>query len=146
MGLDEIEQEDQKMTWKSLPMTGDCAYHYEKVRKFTLVKETPKAIRIRLENHPEKISIWMPKKITRGYTDTSAWFWSEALHGNVWKEEQKLKDKRQAMESSYDGDIGPPEPDPTAWRQGIKGKDLMEDKIHDYNPNKQVYNNSRRKK
>ena len=50
------------------------------------------------------------------------------------------------MESGYDGDIGPPKPDPSAWRQGIKGEDLMEDKIHSYNPNKQVYNNSRRKK
>ena len=146
-------QKEQKMTWKSLPMTGDCEYHYEKVRKFTLVKETPKAIRIRLENHPEKISIWMPKKITRGYTDTSAWFWSEALHGNVWKEEQRLKNIKYKMESGYDGDIGPPKPDPSAWRQrlismaeGIKGKDMTDDKIHSYNPNKQVYNNSRRKK
>ena len=85
------------MTWKSLPMTENHTYHYEKVRKFTLVKETPRAIRVRLENHPEKISIWMPKKITRGYTNTSAWFWAEALHNNVWKEEQRLKDKRQEM-------------------------------------------------
>ena len=37
------------MTWQSLPMTPDCTYHYKKVRKFTLVKETPKAIKIRLE-------------------------------------------------------------------------------------------------
>ena len=88
---------EQEMTWQSLPMTGDCEYHYEEVRKFTLVKETPRAIRVRLENHPEKISIWMPKKITRGYTNTSAWFWSEALHNNVRKEEQRLKDKRQEM-------------------------------------------------
>ena len=132
------------MTWQSLPMTGDCTYHYEKVRKFTLVKETPRAIRVRLENHPEKISIWMPKKITRGYTNTSAWFWAEALHNNVRKEEQRLKDKRQEMEVLFLG--VPPKPDPTAWRQGILGKDLMDDKIHSHNPNKQVYNNSRRKK
>ena len=50
------------MTWQSLPMTGDCTYHYEEVRKFTLVKESPNGLRIRLEDHPEKISIWMPKK------------------------------------------------------------------------------------
>ena len=132
------------MTWQSLPMTGDCAYHYEKVRKFTLVKESPRGIRIRLEDHPDKISIWMPKKVTRGYTDTSAWFWSTAFDNNVWKEEQRLKDKRQEMEALFLG--VPPKPDPTAWRQGIKGKDLRDDKIHSYNPNKQVYNNSRRKK
>ena len=134
------------MTWQSLPMTGDCTFHYEEVRKFTLVKESPNGLRIRLEDHPEKISIWMPKKVTRGYTGTSAWFWSTALHNNVRKEEQRLKDKRQEMEFSYDGDTNPPKPDPTAWRQGIKGKDLMDNKIHSYNPNKQVYNNSRRKK
>jgi len=85
------------MTWQSLPMTGDCTYHYEKVRKFTLVKETPKAIRVRLENHPEKISVWMPKKITRQYTNTSAWFWSKALHKNVRAEEQRLKNKKYEM-------------------------------------------------
>ena len=135
------------MTWRSQPMTHDCTEYYTKVKKFTLVKETPKALRIRLEDHPEKISIWMAKKITRDYTGTSAWFWSKALHNNVWAEEQKLKDSRQEMEYvGYDGDIGPPKPDPSAWRQGIKGKDLRDDKIHDYNPNKQVYNNSRRKK
>ena len=76
-------------------MTGDYAYHYEKVRKFTLVKESPNGIRIRLEDHPDKISIWMPKKVTRGYTGTSAWFWSEAFQNNVWKEEQRLKDTAQ---------------------------------------------------
>ena len=135
------------MTWRSQPMTYDCTDYYTRVRKFTLVKETPKAIRIRLENHPQKISIWMAKKITREYTDTSAYFWSKAFHQNVHAEEQKLKDRRQQVEAiNYEGDIGPPKPDPSAWRQGIKGKDLMEDKIHSYNPNKQIYNNSRRTK
>ena len=134
------------MTWQSLPMTPDCTYHYKKVRKFTLVKETPKAIKIRLENHPEKISIWMPKKITRQYTDTSAWFWQKALYTNIQREEQRLKNKKDRMMSGYDGDISPPKPDPTAWRHGILAKDLMNDKIHSHNPNKQVYNNSRRKK
>ena len=134
------------MTWRSQPMTHECINYYTQVRKFTLVQESLNGIRIRLEDHPEKISIWMPKKVTRDYTDTSAWFWSTAFDNNVWKEEQRLKDIRQEMESSYDGNIGPPKPDPTAWRQGIKGKDLMDDKIHSYNPNKQVYNNNRRKK
>ena len=78
-------------------MTYDCMDYYTKVKKFTLVKETPKALRIRLENHPEKISIWMAKKITRDYKDTSAWFWSEALENNIWKEEQRLKDREQEM-------------------------------------------------
>jgi len=57
------------MTWRSQPMTSDCIEYYTRVRKFTLVKETPKALRIRLEDHPEKISIWIPKKITRDYTE-----------------------------------------------------------------------------
>ena len=81
------------MTWKSLPMNIDCELYYTKIRKFTLVKETPRAIRIRLEKHPQKISIWMAKKITRGYTGTSGWFWSKALFNNIQEEEQKLKDR-----------------------------------------------------
>jgi len=81
------------MTWISQPMNSDCENFYTKVRKFTLVKETPKAIRVRLENHPQKISIWMGKKITRGYSGTSAWFWSPAFNNNVQEEEQKLKDR-----------------------------------------------------
>ena len=90
------------MTWKSLPMTENHTHHYEKVRKFTLVKETPDAIRVRLENHPEKISIWMPKKVTRGYTDTSAWFWSTAFHNNIQEEEQKLRNQKENMETVFE--------------------------------------------
>jgi hypothetical protein len=83
------------MTWISKPMTSDCIYYFTQVRKFTLVRETPKALRIRLEDHPKKISIWMPKKITREYTGTSAWFWSTAFHNNVQEEEQKLRDQKE---------------------------------------------------
>ena len=145
------------MTWKSKPMTSDCVYYFTQVRKFTLVKETPKALRIRLEDHPEKISIWMPKKVTRGYTDTSAWFWSTAFHNNVWKEEQRLKDERENISLPFENFnavhvVNPTNGDVKKIEKIIdseeeKRKDAeMDDKIHSYNPNKQVYNNSRRKK
>ena len=50
------------MVWKSKPMTSDCTEFYIKVGNFTLIKETPKAIKVRLENHPKKLAIWMLKK------------------------------------------------------------------------------------
>ena len=85
-----------KSTYKL--MTRNCVKFYTQVRKFTLVKETPRALRIRLENHPEKISIWMPKNGTRSYTPTSAWFWNKLFFENIEKEERKIKNKKQLYE------------------------------------------------
>ena len=124
-------------------MTYDCTEYYTKVRKFTLVKETPKALRIRLEDHPEKISVWMPKKITRDYTGTSAWFWSEALHSNIWKEEQRLRDHNfNAIHV-----VSPTNRDVKKIEKIIdseeeKRKDAEADeKMHSWNPNKGYWKN-----
>jgi hypothetical protein len=135
------------MTWISQPMTSDCENYYTKVRKFTLVKESPRGIRIRLENHPEKISIWMSKKITRDYTGTSAWFWSEALYGQIREEEQKLRDRKEKMENSFEKFnaihvVKPTNRDIKKIEKIIdseeeKRKDAAADeKIHSWNPNK----------
>ena len=83
-------------------MTSDCVNYFTQVRKFTLVRETPKALRIRLEDHPEKISIWMGKKITRDYTGTSAWFWSTAFHNNLQEEEQKLRNQKENIQIVFE--------------------------------------------
>ena len=135
------------MTWTSQPMTSSCEDYYTKVRKFTLVRETPKGIRIRLENHPEKISIWMGKKITRGYTGTSAWFWSVALNNNIQEEEQKLRDRKENMENSFENFNAIYVDKPTNRdikkiekiidSEEEKRKDAEADeKIHNWNPNK----------
>ena len=87
------------MTWRSLPMNIDCYSYYTQVTKFTLVKETPKAIRIRLEKHPDKICLWMPKKVTRDYTGTSAWFWRKAFGANLYQAEQRLKTQREKIKN-----------------------------------------------
>ena len=125
-------------------MTGDHEYYYEKVRKFTLVKESPNGIRIRLEDHPEKISIWMPKKITRGYTGTSAWFWSEALHNNVWKEEQRLRDQNfNAIHvvSPTNRDVKKIEKIIDSEEEEKRKDAIMDEKIHSWNPNKGYWKN-----
>ena len=140
------------MTWISQPMTDDCTEYYTKVKKFTLVKETPKALRIRLEDHPEKISIWMAKKITRDYTGTSAWFWSKALHNNVWAEEQRLKDERENISLPFENFnavhvVKPTNRDVEKIEKIIdfeeeKRKDAETDeKIHSWNPNKGYWKN-----
>ena len=133
------------MTWQSLSMTADCEYFYAKVRKFTLVKETPKAIKIRLENHPKKISIWMPKKCTRSYTPTSAWFWSEALQNNVWKEEQRLKQEEATLQGALSFNaIHVDNPTPRDIKKVEKIID--EDRMHRSDPNKYVhYGNFKRR-
>ena len=140
------------MTWKSLPMTESHTYHYEKVRKFTLVKETPDAIRIRLENHPQKISIWMGKKITRGYTGTSAWFWSTAFFNNIQEEEQKLRDREENMQIVFEnfntihvnkptnGDVKKIEKIIDSEEEKRKDAEADE-KIHSWNPNKGYWKN-----
>ena len=135
------------MTWISQPMTEKHTYHYEKVRKFTLVKETPDAIRIRLENHPQKISIWMGKKITRGYTGTSAWFWSTAFFNNIQEEEQKLRDREENMQIVFEnfntihvnkptnGDVKKIEKIIDSEEEKRKDAEADE-KMHSWNPNK----------
>ena len=125
-------------------MTYDCTEYYTKVRKFTLVKETPKALRIRLEDHPEKISVWMPKKITRDYTGTSAWFWSEALHSNIWKEEQRLKDHNfNAIHvvSPTNRDVKKIEKIIDSEEEEKRKDAIMDEKIHSWNPNKGYWKN-----
>ena len=135
------------MTWQSLPMTGDCTYHYEEVRKFTLVKESPNGLRIRLEDHPEKISIWMPKKVTRDYTGTSAWFWSTAYDNNLQEEEQKLRNQKENMQIVFENFNAVHADKPTNRdvekiekiidSEEEKRKDAAADeKIHSWNPNK----------
>ena len=125
-------------------MTYYCTEYYTKVRKFTLVKETPKALRIRLEDHPEKISVWMPKKITRDYTGTSAWFWSEALHNNVWKEEQRLRDQNfNAIHvvSPTNRDVKKIEKIIDSEEEEKRKDAIMDEKIHSWNPNKGYWKN-----
>ena len=125
-------------------MTYDCTEYYTKVRKFTLVKETPKALRIRLEDHPEKISVWMPKKITRDYTGTSAWFWSEALHSNIWKEEQRLRDHNfNAIHvvSPTNRDVKKIEKIIDSDEEEKRKDAIMDEKIHSWNPNKGYWKN-----
>ena len=125
--------------------------YYTKVRKFTLVRETPKAIRVRLENHPQKISIWMGKKITRGYTGTSAWFWSTAFHNNIQEEEQKLRDQKENMEILFENFNAvhadkPTNGDVKKIEKIIDSEEERKDaeaneKIHSWNPNKGYYKN-----
>ena len=74
------------------PMTANHSDFYTRV-KFDLVKETPKAIRIRLK---KDLTVWMPKSITRGMrteeTGFSAWFWNVALSKNIQDERARQKE------------------------------------------------------
>ena len=42
--------------WISRPITSDCMAFYTR-ENITLVKETPKAIKVRLENSKDKLSV-----------------------------------------------------------------------------------------
>ena len=79
------------------PMNSDCYDYYDKINHCVLVKETPKAIRIKLENHPERICIWMPKSVIRDFTGKTGWFWSKMLRENIDKEEFRLLNKRKKL-------------------------------------------------
>ena len=75
------------------PITSDHAEFYTTIR-FDLVKETPKAIRIRIK---KDLTVWMPKSITRGVkteeTGYSAWFWNVALSKNIQDERARQREK-----------------------------------------------------
>ena len=92
------------MKWsKSLGAYDD---EYYEQATFVLVKESPKAIQIKLIDKYRKnydgLVLWMPKKITKSYDDRNpniktAWFWERAFYGNVNKALATLEKKRQAL-------------------------------------------------
>ena len=75
--------------------------YYEQAT-FVLVKESPKAIRIKLidkyrENY-DGLVFWMPKTITKDYDDSNpniktAWFWEKLFYNNVNKALKELKNR-----------------------------------------------------
>ena len=78
------------MNW-SKPLGYYDDMYYEKV-KFVLVKETPKAVRIKIisEYKDNGLCVWMPKKLTKNYDNynpniKTAWFWSKLFRANVSK-------------------------------------------------------------
>ena len=78
------------MNW-SKPLGYYDDVYYEKV-KFVLVKETPKAFRIKIisEYKDNGLCVWMPKKLTKNYDNynpniKTAWFWSKLFRANVSK-------------------------------------------------------------
>jgi hypothetical protein len=89
------------MKWESKTLTEKEKYNYVPV-EYALVKETPKAIRIKIDKpltryylsnknynyEPitiEGICVWVPKSIVRNYTDKKAYIWVNLLRKNVTK-------------------------------------------------------------
>jgi len=83
---------ERTMRWSESRGPYDDDY-YEQAT-FVLVKESPKAIRIKLidkyrENY-DGLVFWMPKSITKDYDDSNpniktAWFWEKLFYDNVNK-------------------------------------------------------------
>jgi hypothetical protein len=93
------------MKWNSKTLTNDEQYTYVPV-EFALVKETAKAIRIKIDttvkrnylsnknSMPKRVEIkgicvWVPKSVIRNYTDRKAYIWRTLLKKNVTKEVEK---------------------------------------------------------
>ena len=118
------------MRW-SQPLGAYDDQYYEQAT-FVLVKESPNAIRIKLIDKYRKdydgLVFWMPKKITKSYNDSdpnikTAWFWEEAFNNNANK---ALSNKKNDPVTGLDFlDVHTYKSDPTAWRQGVRGKDIM---------------------
>ena len=73
---------------------GDYDYNYYEQATFVLVKESHKAIRIKLidrfRGEYDGLVFWMPKSVTKDYNDRdpnikTAWFWEKAFYSNVNK-------------------------------------------------------------
>ena len=95
------------MRWSQPLGTYDDEY-YEQAT-FVLVKESPKAIRIKLIDKYRKnydgLVFWMPKSITKSYNDRdpnikTAWFWEKLFYDNVRK---ALAAKEKNERSMYHG-------------------------------------------
>ena len=91
------------MTWsKSLGAYDD--QYYEQAT-FVLVKESPKAIQIKLIDKYRKnydgLVLWMPKSITKDYNGRdpnikTAWFWEELFNKNIKKALKEFKNRASA--------------------------------------------------
>ncbi len=71
------------MDW-SRPL-GEYDYNYYKlIKNFTLIKETPKAVYLKLEND---INLWFPKKCVKSFNVKSkhAWVWEKIYKDNMSK-------------------------------------------------------------
>jgi len=89
-----------QMRW-SKPLGPYDDQYYEQAT-FVLVKESPKAIRIKLIDKYRKdydgLVFWMAKKITKSYNDSdpnikTAWFWEVAFTNNSNEALKKLKNR-----------------------------------------------------
>ena len=69
-------------------------YDYYERADFVLVKETRKAIRIKLvdkyRDNYDGLVFWMPKSVTKSYEDQDpnikrAWFWEKLFYDNINK-------------------------------------------------------------
>ena len=88
------------MTWsKSLGAYDD--QYYEQAT-FVLVKESPKAIQIKLIDKYRKnydgLVLWMPKSITKDYNGLNpniktAWFWEKLFNKNIKKALKEFKNR-----------------------------------------------------
>jgi hypothetical protein len=73
---------------------------------FVLVKETPKARRIKLKHSSSDINgltFWMPKSVTKKYDDRdpnikSAWFWDLLFDKNIHKAAYERNKKLNEVE------------------------------------------------
>ena len=71
------------MDW-SRPL-GEYDYNYYKlIKNFTLIKETPKAVYLKLEND---INLWFPKKCVKSFNvkRKHAWVWEKIYKDNMSK-------------------------------------------------------------
>ena len=69
--------------------------YYKQIKNFTLIKETPKAVYLKLEND---INLWFPKKCVKNFNVKSkhAWVWEKIYKINMSKylmDKKKKEDK-----------------------------------------------------
>ena len=86
------------MNW-SMPL-GEYDYdYYRHIKNFTLIKETPKAVYLKLENN---INLWFPKKCVKSFNVESkhAWVWEKIYKINMSK---YLIDKKKKEEKLLKG-------------------------------------------
>ena len=138
------------MNWSKPLGYYDDIYYYKV--KFVLVKETPKAIRIKIMSEYNKryhgLCVWMPKKFTKNYDNSNpniktARFWSKLFRANV----SEALNKKTKWNTIY-VDKSVKEPLRTRTVAKMIDKILKPEKdeasIHDHNPDKAVYNEDRR--
>jgi len=90
-----------ELNWSKRMGSFDYDY-YTRIENFVLIKETKKAIYLKLNNN---LNIWFPKSCVKNFNNQSAYVWSKIYISNIYREREKQKIKLMKLKFPHNAII-----------------------------------------